>query len=72
MNGSKYQVITFHQKVRYYLGSFFNEIVAAIMLDFWQIQMHGLAGKTNFRYNKAMVIAILLQPNIMKSLKEEI
>jgi len=48
VNGRKYQVITFNTKVRYYLGTFEDETVAAIIFDFWQIQMYGLKGKTNF------------------------
>ena len=37
MNGKKFQVITFNSGVRYYLGTFEDETLAAIIFDIWQI-----------------------------------
>jgi hypothetical protein len=60
MNGKKYQVITFHQSIRCYVGCFQVEEEAAMISDICSIQNKGLRARTNFFYSKATTLAILL------------
>ena len=55
LHGKKYQVISYINKAQYYIGSFYNETVAAIISDFQQVQMKGFGAKTNFSYTNSMV-----------------
>ena len=50
-NGNKWQVLFMNNKIKYYLGNYKYEEVAAKIYDFFAIKFLGKKAKTNFFYN---------------------
>ena len=63
-SGSNWLAFTEVKGIQECIGTFDCERMAAIIYDFFQIQIAGLEALTNFRYKKSMVLAILMQPNL--------
>ena len=49
-NGNKWQVLLMNKKIKYYLGNYKSEEVAAKIYDLLVIKIHGNKAKTNFFY----------------------
>ena len=49
-NGNKWQVLLMNEKIKYYLGNYKSEEVAAKIYDLFAIKIRGNKAKTNFFY----------------------
>lgn len=58
----KWQVIFKYKGKMVYLGSYLDLGTAVLVYDMVTIQLKGIAAKTNYDYNKAQVMSMLLQP----------
>jgi hypothetical protein len=53
-----------------YMGSAMKIENAAMLYDITLVQAKGLRARTNFRYTRAHVLAILLNPSVVKIRKD--
>ena len=58
-NGNRWQVLINIGRTKKYIGTFLNEKEAAIVHDFYSMGINGRKGKTNFSYNKDLVVSMI-------------
>ena len=59
LNKNSWQALISVQKKKTYIGSFCEEIIAALAFDFYSISLHGLQALTNFDYTKQEIINMI-------------